>query len=95
MIARAAHKENRPRPHIPAGGRAVERQHLTARPDSSAPVVLTDRGRVRAVLVRLERRWDALTPNQRAEARALVDRLADTYRKPTAVRVPLVGRMAV
>ena len=55
---------------------------------------LTERGRVRAVLVALEQRWDGLTPEQRAEALALVERLAAIYRRP-AVRVPLAGRLAV
>ena len=55
---------------------------------------LTDRGRIRAVLVTLEQRWDSLSPEQQSEALALVERLAACYRRP-AVRVPLAGRLAV
>ena len=57
-------------------------------------VGLTERGRIRAVLVALEQGWDGLTPEQQAEALALVERLAACYRRPP-VRVPLVGKLAV
>ena len=54
---------------------------------------LTPLGRVRAVLVELERRWPTLAEGDKAEALALVDRLADCYRA-RRVRVPLVGRIS-
>ena len=65
-------------------------------PDTEGPrLALTERGRIRATLVALEQRWDGLTPEQRAEARELVERLAATYRTPRTPRVPSAGRLAV
>ena len=61
--------------------------------DRRGPVALTDRGRIRAVLVALEARWDGLAPDQQAEARELVDRLAATYRRSRTPRAPLPGRL--
>ena len=71
---------------------------------------LTERGRVAALAVRLRtdrplvargvaaiaENWPQLTPEQRAEAMALVERLSAAARQPRrTVRVPLIGRAAV
>ena len=70
---------------------------------------LTERGRVAALAIRLRadrplvargvaaiaERWETLNPEQRAEALALVERLAAAARQPRrTVRVPLVGGLA-
>jgi hypothetical protein len=55
---------------------------------------LTERGRVRAVLVTLEQRWDGLHPTDRSEVLDLLEQLAAYYRR-RLVRVPLVGRLQV
>ena len=94
MIAPAADTKNRPRGHSSAGGRAAAgMSSAAAHADSSAPFGLTDKGRVVAVLATLRDRWERLTPDQQAEARALVDRLVATYRTRPAVRVPLAARL--
>ena len=67
------------------------------RPEGSVNerLALTHKGRVVAVLATLRDRRERLTPEQQAEAGALVERLAAAYRSPRTPRVPLVGRMAV
>ena len=62
-------------------------------PPHSIRYALTPLGRVRAVLVELERRWPTLAEADKAEALDLVNRLADCYRGRRA-RVPLVGRLS-
>ena len=47
---------------------------------------LTDAGRIRAVLHTLEARWPTMSPADRDEARELLGRLADCYRRPAAAR---------
>ena len=59
----------------------------TAEPRPVVALGLTDRGRGRAVLLSLDARWDTLTVDQRAEARALVERLAAVNRAARVRRV--------
>jgi hypothetical protein len=64
----------------------------------AAALALTDKGRLVAITRGLLDRWDGLTAERQAEARALLDRLAETYRAepPTRqpVRVRLIGRLS-
>ena len=50
-----------------------------ARTDAAA-LALTPRGRVRAILVTLEDRWDGLSPDQRARALELLAELGAAIR---------------
>ena len=53
-------------------------------------LTLTERGRVRAILVQLEERWPDLTLGEQGRALELLDESAATYRRrtqhPTALR---------
>ncbi len=51
----------------------------TATKSSSPRIALTDRGRIHAVLIELDRRWHQMTETDRAEARRLLGLLAATY----------------
>ena len=50
---------------------------------STAPLTLTERGRVRAVLVQLEERWLDLTLGEQGRALELLAELAAIYRGRT------------
>lgn len=55
---------------------------------TDAPALtLTDRGRVRAILASLEDRWDSLSPEQQARARALLAELSAAIRSREVRRV--------
>jgi hypothetical protein len=60
---------------------------------------LTERGRVRAVLLALEERWDGLSGAEQRRALDLVEELASIYRRRSArsprkgPKVPLTGRI--
>ena len=45
-------------------------------------LTLTERGRIRAILVTLEQRWDGLSPVQQARALALLAELSAAIRSP-------------
>ena len=61
----------------------------TAQQPQAAPyITVTDRGRIRAVLVALEARWDSMHPWDRAQARHLLGELARCYREG---RPPAIG----
>ena len=60
-------------------------------PKSTIRPALTARGRVRAVLLELDRRWPTLTEPDKAEALRLVDRLADCYRVRPRMPLPPFG----
>ena len=49
-------------------------------PQAAPYISLTDRGRIRAVLLALEARWDSMHPWDRAQARHLLGELARCYR---------------
>ena len=60
-------------------------------------MVVTDKGCVYLALAAVRDRWDTLTPDQRAEAAELVDRLSKALRRedPKPRRpLPLVGRIS-
>ena len=56
---------------------------------SNAPVTLTEVGRVRAVLARLEAMWPELSAAQQLEAMALIGELAAVYRGRTGASTGL------
>ena len=64
--------------------------------------MLTGKGLAHVLLAQVETRWETFTPSQQAECEHILDRLAValkrqhsvTDRTPSAVRVPLVGRLS-
>jgi hypothetical protein len=42
-------------------------------------ISLTDRGRIRAILIAVDERWESLHPWDRTRARDLLEQLADCY----------------
>ena len=49
-------------------------------PQAAPTITLTDRGRIRAILVALEARWESMHPWDGAQARHLLGELARCYR---------------
>ena len=50
------------------------------KPTTRPALGLTDRGRMHAILIELDRRWAMLTDSDKARARGLLAELAATYR---------------